>query len=141
MQYQQMGIDQVRPGVSRGLAPTNGLYSAWNWDKGQYDYFEAPAGNRPSYGSEIPPPPSQGALGSALGEDPDNSSHRMPMRAKYVGSGHLAMGEVVAVVEGVESASPWVGVVLALVIPSALLWLTVRLGDVIGRRDDEGVEF
>lgn len=141
MQHQQLGVDQVRPGVSRGIAPTNGLYSAWNWKKGLYDYFEVPEGSRPSYGDEVTPPPKQNALGSALGEDPDRSSHKMPFRAKYVGSGPVAMGEIVSVVEPSHSRSPWVGVALALVIPTALLWITTHLGGSSIRRDDDYGDF
>jgi len=127
----------------QGLASTNGIYSAWNWGNGQYDYFEAPESQRPGYGSEVGPPPTNGALGSSLGEDPDRSSHRMPRSARYVGSGHLALGEIVSVAEGAEDVAPWVGVALALVIPTALLYATVKLGDIFGsgRPDDAEVEF
>ena len=138
MQLQQVKVDQVRPGVSHGLASTNGIYSAWNWDKGRYDYFEAPAGAVPSYGAEVLPPPVQNALGSALGEDPDRSSHKMPLRTKYVGSGPIAMGEIVSVIEGSEAVSPWFAVALALVFPTSILWITVHLGDLMTRRSDEG---
>lgn len=133
----QLGLDAIRPGITKGLAPTNGLYSAWNWNKGQYDYYESPENQRPSYGDEIKPPPTQNALGSALGEDPDRSSHGMPRRAKHVGSGPVALGEIVSVASSDSSVSPWVGVALALAIPTGILWLTVRLGDFMGdRRDD-----
>jgi len=138
----QLGLNAIRPGITEGLAPTNGLYSAWNWDKGQYDYYESPEKQRPSYGDEIKPPPTQNALGSALGEDPDRSSHGMPRRAKYVGSGPVALGEIVSVTSVNGSVSPWIGVALALAIPTGLLWFTVKLGDFIGRnRDDFEVEY
>lgn len=134
--------DTVRPGMVEGLASTNGIYSAWNWSNGQYDYFEGPASQRPSYGDEIKPPPAQNAFGSALGEDPDRSSRSMPRTARYVGSGPVALGEIVAVVESADGVSPWMGVVLALVIPSALLWATVKLGDFFGvYPEDADVEF
>ncbi len=129
-QVQPKSWDQVRPGVLQGLAPTNGLYSAWNWEKGLYDYYEAPEKDRPSYGAEIQPPPAQNALGSALGEDPDRSSHGMPHSAKYVGTGSVALGEIVAVVQSANGIAPWVGVALALAVPTAILWFTVKLGDI-----------
>lgn len=133
---QLTGLDAIRPGLTQGFSPTNGLYSVWNWDTGRYDYYESPERQRPSYGSEVKPPPMQNALGSALGEDPDRSSNGMPARAKFVGSGPIALGEIVSVVPSVESISPWIGVVLALAIPTALLWLTTHLGSVVGERSN-----
>jgi len=133
----QMGLNAIRPGIAEGLAPTNGLYSSWNWNKGQYDYYESPFQQRPNYGDEVKPPPTQNSLGAALGEDPDRSSHGMPRRARYVGSGPLALGEIVSVAPAEGSISPWVGVALALVVPTGLLWLTVKLGDFVGERRDD----
>jgi len=142
LKHQLRGLDAIRPGLAQGLVSTNGLYSVWNWNKGLYDYYESPAQQRPSYASEIKPPP-HGALGSALGEDPDKSSQGIPSRAKYVGAGPVALGEIASVVPPVESISPWIGVVLALTIPTALLWITVSLGRVAGeqkRLDDDDEE-
>lgn len=135
-QQQLKGLDAIRPGMSQGFAPTNGLYSVWNWNKGLYDYYESPEQQRPSYGSEIKPPPTQNALGSALGEDPDRSSQGIPPRAKYVGTGPVAIGEIASVVPPAESISPWLGVLLALTIPTALLWFTVSLGKFVDKPDD-----
>lgn len=133
---QLRGLDAIRPGIAQGLAPTHGLYSVWNWDKGLYDYYEAPEQQRPSYGAEVTPPPVQNSLGSALGEDPDRSSNGIPPRAKRVGQGQVALGEIASVVPSMDSISPWVGVVLALTIPTALLWLTVSLGKFTEKSSD-----
>ncbi|MHC4119750.1 MAG: hypothetical protein ACYSWO_19810 [Planctomycetota bacterium] len=133
---QLTGLDAIRPGLTQGLMPTNGLYSAWNWETGLYDYYESSDGQRPSYGDEVKLPPTHNSLGSSLGEDPDRSSHGIPTRAKFVGSGPVALGEIVSVVPSAESISPWIGVALALAIPTALLWLTTHLGDVVGERTD-----
>lgn len=133
---QLKGLDAIRPGITQGFAPTNGLYSVWNWNKGLYDYYESPEQKRPTYGSEIKPPPMHGALGSALGENPDTSSQGIPRSAKYVGNGPVALGEMASIVPPTEAISPWIGVFLALTIPTALLWLTVSLGDFVGGPDD-----
>jgi len=125
---------EIRPGMLQGLAPTNGLYSAWNWDKGLYDYYESPDNQRPSYGAEVPLPPVGGALGNALGEDPDVSSNEMPRTAKYVGSGPVALGEIVSVDAGTAGVGPWLGVAAAIVVPTALLYFTVKLGDILGAK-------
>lgn len=109
-----------------GIVATNGVYSVWSWDKGLYDYYQADAANRPGYGSEVKPPMVSNSLSGVLGEDPDRSGHKMPVNAKYVGSGALAMGEVVAVTPQV-SRNPWIAVILALAIPTALLWFTTKI--------------
>lgn len=135
-QTQLRGLDAIRPGISQGLSPTNGLYSVWNWNKGLYDYYESPEQQRPSYGAEVKPPPVQNSLGGELGEDPDRSSNGIPPRAKRVGQGPVALGEIASVVPSSESISPWVGVVLALAIPTALLWFTVSLRKFTGEPSD-----
>jgi len=118
----------VRPGFNMGTFATNGVYSVWSWDKGMYDYYQANAANRPGYGSEVKPPITMNALsGGMLGEDPDRSGHAMPTNAKYIGSGSLAMGEVVSAVQSAAGFGSWIKVALALTIPSAVLWLTTKL--------------
>ena len=135
-QTQLRGLDAIRPGVAQGLSPTNGLYSVWNWDKGLYDYYESPEQQRPSYGAEVKRPPVQNSLGSTLGEDPDRSSNGIPPRAKRVGQGSVALGEIASVVPSSESISPWVGVVLSRAIPTALLWITVSIRKLTGEPDN-----
>jgi hypothetical protein len=117
----------VRPGVNYGAIATNGMYSVWDWATGKYKYYQAPEPDRPKYGEEVPPPPFSPALGSALGEAPDTSGHSLPPRAKYVGTGSLAMGEIVSEVSTQTPINPWLCVGLAIVVPTALLWLTTRL--------------
>lgn len=117
----------VKPGFNSGTFATNGVYSVWRWDKGMYDYYQADQKNRPGYGSEVKHPITANALSGVLGEDPDRSGHEMPVNAKPIGSGSLAMGEVVSTVQTAAGMSAWVAVVLALTIPSALLWLTTKL--------------
>jgi hypothetical protein len=124
----------MRSGINYGSIATNGMYSVWDWSKGQYDYFQLPKEYRPKYGEEVRPPPFSPALGSALGEDPDHSGHILPRKAKYVGSGSLAMGEIVSVSETATPINPWLCVALAIAIPTGLLWLTTKL---TGRREDE----
>ena len=121
-----IAFTNVRPGFNSGTFATNGVYSVWSWDKGLYDYYQADSKNRPGYGSEVKPPMVSNSLSGVLGEDPDQSGHRMPVNVKHIGSGSLAMGEVVAVVPP-ASRSPWIAVILALVIPTTLLWITTRL--------------
>lgn len=114
------------PGNNSGIVATNGVYSVWSWNKGLYDYYQTDAANRPGYGSEVKPPSVSNSLSGVLGEDPDRSGHRMPVNAKYVGSGALAMGEIVAVTPQ-AIRNPWIGVILALAIPTALLWFTTKI--------------
>jgi len=108
---------------------THGMYSIWNWNKGLYDYYQVPEGKRPSYGLEVnPPPPAPMGLGSVIGEDPDVSGHVLPSSAKLVGGGALAMGEVVSArQEPMTRINPWLGVVLAIAVPTALLYVTANL--------------
>lgn len=117
----------VRPGFHSGTFATNGVYSVWSWDKGMYDYYQADASNRPGYGSEVKPPITPNALSGMLGEDPDRSGHSMPRSAKYVGSGSVAMGEIVSVAQPAAGLGAWTKVALALAIPTAILWLTTRM--------------
>ena len=117
----------VASAVVSGVPATNGTYSVWSWDKGLYDYYQADEKNRPAYGSEVRPPGMSSSLSGVLGEDPDRSGHRMPIHVKRIGSGAMAMGEIVAAPQA-AGRNPWIAVVLAMVIPTALLWLTTRLG-------------
>lgn len=121
-----IALSDLRTGFNSGIAATNGVYSVWSWDKGLYDYYQADSKSRPGYGSEVKPPITSGSLSGVLGEDPDQSGHRMPSSAKHIGSGSLAMGEIVAVVQP-AARNPWIAVVLAMAIPTALLWLTTKI--------------
>lgn len=123
----KLSLSGIKPGVNYGSFSTNGLYSVWNWDKGLYDYYQADERTRPGYGAEVKIPVTPNAMSGVLGEDPDLSGHTMPRAAKYAGSGIAAMGEVVSSVQTASGWSPWVKVVLAFAIPSALLWFTTRL--------------
>lgn len=123
----KLALSDVKPGVNHGAFSTNGTYSVWNWDKGLYDYYQADAGSRPGYGSEVKVPVTPGAMAGLLGEDPDLSGHTMPVNARYGGSGPMALGEVVSAVQTASGWGPWVRVAIALAIPSALLWITTRL--------------
>lgn len=116
----------VLKGAIQGKVPLAGIYSVWDWSNGRYNYYQAPAHQRPRYGDEVQPPKPNNSLGSVLGEEPDHSGNALPRSAKYLGSGHRAMGEVVSSVES-ELTNPWVAVVLAIAIPTALLWVTTRI--------------
>ena len=133
----QTTIPDMQPGVNYGAIATNGMYSVWDWSTGKYNYYQAPQADRPKYGEEVPPPPFSPALGSALGEAPDTSGHTLPRNAKCVGTGSLAMGEIVSSIESGTPFNPWLCVGLAIVIPTALLWLTTKMN---GRPQDEGFE-
>lgn len=121
-----ISLTNLRPGFNSGISATNGVYSVWSWNKGLYDYYQADSKNRPGYGSEVKPPITSNSLSGVLGEDPDQSGHRMPSSAKHIGSGSLAMGEVVAIAPP-AARNPWIAVVLAMAIPTALLWLTTKI--------------
>ena len=116
----------VLKGALAGNVPLAGIYSVWDWSNGRFNYYQAPANNKPRYGDEVQPPKPNYSLGSALGEEPDHSGNSLPRGAKYLGSGHRAMGEVVSSVES-DLGNPWFAVALAIVVPTALLWLTTRI--------------
>lgn len=113
--------------MNQGAIATNGMYSIWNWTHGLYDYYQSPESTRPKYGQEVPPPPRN--FSGGLGEDPDYSGHSLPRNTKFVGRGALAMGEVVSSVEPSISRNPWIKVALAIGIPTAILWLTTKIGN------------
>lgn len=123
---QKVAFTSLSPEINSGISATNGVYSVWSWNKGLYDYYQADSKSRPGYGSEVRPPMTSNSLSGVLGEDPDRSGHPMPVNVKYVGSGSLAMGEVVSAVQP-AGRSPWIAVILALTIPTALLWLATKI--------------
>jgi hypothetical protein len=95
-----------------------GLYSAWNWSTGQYDYYQARRPTR-GYGERIEPPPAQ--LGGILGEDPDVSGHVLPFGARRVGSGSQAMGEIVSLPRTPVGFAALAGATMAVAAPIFLL--------------------
>lgn len=124
----KLPLSGIKPGINYGSFSTNGVYSVWNWDKGLYDYYQTDERNRPGYGSEVKIPVTPSAMSGVLGEDPDRSGHTMPVGAKHVGSGLMAMGEIVSSVQMVSGWSPWIKVALAFAIPTMLLlWFTKRM--------------
>lgn len=116
----------------RGKAWTNirpGTFSVWNWNKGQYDYYKAPPNAIPGYGDEVKSPPPQ-VLSGLVGEDPDTSSRLLPKRSKLVGSGQVALGEIVSL-SGSNGLSPsWTSVALVVLGPIAILWLLAKLSEI-----------
>ena len=68
------------------------VYSVWNWEKGQYDYY---SGNRShGYRSTVGYPASRAQQG--LGEVPERSVQPLPAGVRYIGSGTTARGMVAA---------------------------------------------
>jgi len=116
----------ILKGAIQGKIPLAGIYSVWDWTNGRYNYYQSPEHRRPRYGDEVQPPKPNNSLGSVLGEEPDHSGNSLPRNAKFLGSGHRAMGEVVSSVES-ELKNPWIAVVLAIAIPTAILWVTTRI--------------
>jgi hypothetical protein len=104
------------------------MFSSWNWANGQYDYYQAPRWNRLGYGDELKAPTSN-ALSGGLGEDPDHSGHRLPVGAKYVGSGPQALGTIVTVSEQEEGIKPWLRLAGVLAAPAAIVYVLGWLGD------------
>lgn len=106
-------------------APRPGTYSAWNWRTGQFDYFVKRSGMA-GYGDPVGHPKAR-VVDNPVGESPEQSAQMLPRGARKVGSGEVALGEVVAVQETTSDLAAWGRVALALVIPSLLLWATVSL--------------
>ena len=111
-----------------GKAWTNvrpGIFSVWNWDRGEYDYFQGPPESIAGYGDEVVHPSAR-AVSNPLGEDPDISSHELPRGSKRIGSGGTAVGEIAMEPGRTAGVGVWGAVVLAIAIPAALLVLTTR---------------
>jgi hypothetical protein len=104
-----------------------GLYSAWNWKTGKYDYYRF---NRPmaGYGDEINHPQPR-LVDNPVGESPEQSASPLPRGARKFGEGDIAVGEVVNTNAEQTGIKAWAAVALALLVPTALLWLATHLGD------------
>jgi hypothetical protein len=107
-----------------------GMFSVWNWDNGQYDYYKAPLGATPRYGDVVKPPPIQ-ALSGGVGEDPDTSGRVLPYGSKLVGSGDAALGEIVSASSNFGSIPQWVIVPLVIAAPIVLLLTITKIKDLI----------
>lgn len=72
------------------MRDVDSVYSVWDWSKGRYNYYRAqrprPVRARVGY------PATGGAQG--LGAIPEKSVHAVPVGAKYVGEGDIAIGTV-----------------------------------------------
>jgi hypothetical protein len=100
-----------------------GMFSVWNWKRGEYDYYQGPPESVAGYGDEVIHPPAR-AVSNPLGEDPDISAHELPRGAKRVGSGAVAVGEVAMEPGQTGGVGLWAAAALALAIPTALLLVT-----------------
>jgi L-alanine-DL-glutamate epimerase-like enolase superfamily enzyme len=80
------------------------------------------------------PPPAGQALGG-VGEDPDVSSHPLPIGSKRVGSGSQALGNIVSLPQTPVGIASWAAMALAIGVPIAMLLGAVRIGDLFGGRD------
>lgn len=109
------------------------IASVWNWDTGRYDYYRVPTSSRRTYGAEMTPPPAGQALGG-VGEDPDASSHPLPIGSRMVGSGDQAMGNIVSLPRTATALATWAALALAIGIPVAMLLGMAHLGDLFGGR-------
>jgi hypothetical protein len=107
------------------------IASIWNWDTGKYDYYRVPASSRRPYGEDMKPPPAGQALGG-VGEDPDVSSHPLPLGSRKVGSGNQAMGNIVSLPRTTVGMVTWGAMALAIGIPVMLLLGSAHLGDRLG---------
>lgn len=122
----------VRPGTL-GL---HNVVSAWNWNTGQYDYYQLPKPLAPSYSDEVKPPQPGMSL-AGLGEDPDQSARPLPFGARRIGSGSRALGDIVSPQSASAGPAAWVGVAIAIVVPVALLFVTANLRDWFGSKAEQ----
>lgn len=111
------------------------IVSVWNWNTGKYDYYRVPAFARRAYGAEIKPPPVGASLGG-IGEDPDTSSYPLPDGAQRVGSGQDARGSVVSMQQASNGVATVAAIALAIVVPIALLAVTVNIGKLIKGQEE-----
>jgi hypothetical protein len=122
--------------MSNGSKAWTNVVSAWNWNTGQYDYYQLPKTIAPNYGDEVKPPQLGVSMGG-LGEDPDQSSRPLPFGARKVGAGSRALGDIVSVNGTSAGMASWIGVALAIVVPLGILLATIHLSDWFGAGSKE----
>jgi len=102
-----------------------GIYSAWNWKTGQYDYYSDTLPRR-GYGDQVKHPKAR-LVTNLVGETPEESAHPLPRGTRKVGSGESAMGEVVDPNSVNGGLRMWGAVALIVLIPTAVLWFTTHM--------------